>query len=146
MQRKTNIQYLRHCSVDIAYNTQIHVKDSCNCKHDKIDDSCLFEVLLKGFEEASDNIRFFVTCHFQCDIVGVQSVTAPIVTIGRQQIRKTTLSIIRSATRPMTVKNLLSMLNSLSIRLITPFVYNDVQHTLRIILLQRNLYKLCITV
>ena len=37
------------------------------------------------------------------------------------------------------------MLNSLSIRLITPFVYNDVQHTLRIILLQRNLYKLCIT-
>ena len=67
--KENDIQYLRHCSVDITYNTQIHVKDSCNCKHDKIDDSCLFEVLLKGFEEASDNIRFFVTCHFQCDIV-----------------------------------------------------------------------------
>ena len=67
--KENDIQYLRHCSADITYNTQIHVKDSCNCKHDKIDDSCLFEVLFKGFEEASDNIRFFVTCHFQCDIV-----------------------------------------------------------------------------
>ena len=46
--KENDIQYLGHCSADIAYNTQIHVKDSCNCKHDKIDDSCLFEVLLKG--------------------------------------------------------------------------------------------------
>lgn len=52
-------------SLITSFGLDFLVKD----QHDKIDDSCLFEVLLKGFEEASDNIRFFVTCHFQCDIV-----------------------------------------------------------------------------
>ena len=58
-----------HSSASGSGDPKIDKQNSSGEEHDDIDDGRLFEVLFERTEKAAGNIRFFVSCQLQCDIV-----------------------------------------------------------------------------
>ena len=82
-------------------------------KHDQIDHNTLFQILFKGFKKSADDIRLFITNHFQSDVEHGGNGRSN----GHHRNAADNASrfrMIRSATLLMKVKNLLSMLKKRS--------------------------------
>jgi hypothetical protein len=51
-----------------AADADVKIQQKSSHKHDQIDHNTLFQILFKGFKKSADNIRLFITNHFQSDV------------------------------------------------------------------------------